>query len=232
MDYGQKIRVLVVEDEEEIRQLMLEHFNDSGLESMGLPSGEQIMDTLSQFRPNVVMLDQVMPGKSGRELITEIRSHHLWSEIPIMMVTGLNSEADKVAALDLGADDYITKPFSLKEAVARAHALVRRSYQSHKMNLSTLVVGPVCVDFKSHRVTRDGEELQLTLTEFKILAELVKCIGQVVSRDRIRERALGNLNVSDRTIDVHMAAVRKKLGGVGEAIETVRGVGYRLTPRN
>ena len=225
-----KIRVLVIEDEGEIRNLIVDHFVNAGLEAVGLDNGNSVLSALDEIRPQVILLDQMMPGKSGKQIVSEIRSHPNWSELPIMIVTGLNSEADKIAALDLGADDYLTKPFSLKEAVARANALVRRSWQSHKSQVKNLVVGELTVDLTAHKVFYKSQELQLTLTEFRILAELLRQVGQVLTRDRLRERALGNLNVSDRTIDVHMASVRKKLGSLGEQIETVRGVGYRLTP--
>jgi DNA-binding response OmpR family regulator len=231
MAVNDKIKVLIVEDEEEIRALIEDHFQEAGMQTLSLENGEKIMTAIETFSPQIILLDNIMPGKTGKELIAEIRSHSQWSEIPIMMITGLNSEADKIAALDIGADDYITKPFSLKEAVARANALVRRRWQSHKSQIKNLVFGPIEIDLKAHKVVRGGLEIPFTLTEFRILTELVKQVGQVITRDRLRERALGNLNVSDRTIDVHMASVRKKLDGLGDNIETVRGVGYRLTPQ-
>jgi len=225
---GSTLRVLVVEDEQEIREFLISQFVECGAAAEGLPSGEAILQALEAFQPTVVLLDQMMPGKSGREVIAEIRTHARFSEVPIMMVTGLDSEAEKIQALELGADDYVTKPFSIRELIARAHALERRAQVAHKSQQKNLVVKDLTVDFAAHRVLHRGKEVQLTLTEFKILCELLKQSGQVLSRDKLRERALGNLNVTDRTIDVHMASLRKKLEEMGDSIETVRGVGYRM----
>ena len=222
------LRVLIVEDETEIREFLVSQFIDAGAAAHGLPSGDMILQALESFQPNVIMLDQMMPGKSGRDVIREIRGHARFSEIPIMMVTGLDGEAEKIQALEMGADDYVTKPFSVKELIARANALVRRSQSTHRSQQKNLTVKDLTVDFSAHRVLLRGNEVALTLTEFKILWELLRQSGQVLTRDKLRERALGNLNVTDRTIDVHMASLRKKLDDMGESIETVRGVGYRM----
>jgi len=222
------LKVLIVEDESEIREFLISQFIDSGSLAVGLPSGDQVLQTLESFQPNVVLLDQMMPGKSGREIINEIRSSARFSETPIMMVTGLDGEAEKIQALEMGADDYVTKPFSVKELIARAQALVRRAKAAHKQTQKNLVVKDLTVDFSAHKVLLRGTEIPLTLTEFKILCELLRQSGQVLTRDKLRERALGNLNVTDRTIDVHMASLRKKLEDMGDSIETVRGVGYRM----
>jgi two-component system alkaline phosphatase synthesis response regulator PhoP len=224
------LRVLVIEDEEEIREFLVSQFNEVGNQAMGLSSGEAVIASLENFGPSVILLDQMMPGKSGRDVIREIRSHARFSETPIMMVTGLDSEQEKIEALEMGADDYVTKPFSVKEVIARAQALVRRAKAAHKSQQKNLNVGELSIDFTAHRVTMAEQEVPLTLTEFKILCELLKQQGQVLTRDKLRERALGNLNVTDRTIDVHMASLRKKLAHMGEKIETVRGVGYRMAP--
>lgn len=222
------LRVLVIEDEEEIREFLVSQFIEVGNQATGLSSGEAVIQSMESFQPSVILLDQMMPGKSGRDVIREIRSHARFSETPIMMVTGLDSEQEKIEALEMGADDYVTKPFSVKEVIARAQALVRRSKAAHKSQQKNLTVGELNIDFTAHRVMMRGQEVPLTLTEFKILCELLKQQGQVLTRDKLRERALGNLNVTDRTIDVHMASLRKKLAEMGDKIETVRGVGYRM----
>lgn len=225
------IRVLVVEDEGEIREFLVSQLTESGAVALGAANGDNLMSKIETFKPSLLLLDQMMPGKSGKEIIQEIRANAAYSEMPIMMVTGLDAEADKILALELGADDYVTKPFSVKEVIARCHALVRRSRAAHKSHQRNLSVGDLTVDFSAHRVTKSGSEVPLTLTEFKILVELLKQSGQVLTRDKLRERALGNLNVTDRTIDVHMASLRKKLDEMGDSIETVRGVGYRMAVR-
>jgi two-component system alkaline phosphatase synthesis response regulator PhoP len=222
------VKVLVIEDEQEIREFLVGQFIEQGLEAMGLESGDGIISKLEAFNPNVILLDQMMPGKSGADVIREIRSSARFSEIPIMMVTGLDGESEKVRALEMGADDYVTKPFSAREVMARANALVRRSSGSHKQQQKNISIKDLSIDFSAHKVLLRGQEVPLTLTEFKILGELLRQSGQVLTRDRLREKALGNLNVTDRTIDVHMASLRKKLEEMGDAIETVRGVGYRM----
>ncbi|PIS09837.1 MAG: DNA-binding response regulator [Bdellovibrio sp. CG10_big_fil_rev_8_21_14_0_10_47_8] len=225
----EKMRVLIVEDESEIREFLVSQFTEAGAAAQGLPSGENILQALEAFQPTIVLLDQMMPGKSGREIVAEVRRHARFCELPIIIVTGLDGEAEKIQALELGADDYVTKPFSVRELIARSHALVRRSQAAHRSQQNNLVVKELVVDFSAHRVTKSGKEVPLTLTEFKILCELLKQSGQVLTRDKLRERALGNLNVTDRTIDVHMASLRKKLDEMGDSIETVRGVGYRMS---
>lgn len=223
-----ELRVLVIEDEAEIREFLVSQFLELGAAAQGLASGEAIVQSLEAFLPTVVLLDQMMPGKSGKQVISEIRSHARFSELPIMVVTGLDGEEEKIQALEMGADDYVIKPFSVRELIARAQALARRAKAAHKSQQKNLVVKDLTVDFTSHRVLYKNKEVALTLTEFKILCELLKQSGQVLSRDCLRERALGNLNVTDRTIDVHMASLRKKLEDMGDSIETVRGVGYRM----
>lgn len=222
------LKVLVIEDESEIREFLISQFSEAGAMAHGLSSGDQILQALEKIEPSIILLDQMMPGKSGKEIIHEVRSSARFSETPIMMVTGIDGEAEKILALDMGADDYVTKPFSIKELISRANALVRRAKAAHKKNQKNLAIKDLTVDFSAHRVLLNGNEIQLTLTEFKILCELLKQSGQVLTRDKLRERALGNLNVTDRTIDVHMASLRKKLETMGDSIETVRGVGYRM----
>lgn len=223
-------RVLVIEDENEIREFLVSQLEENGMRAMGLPSGDELRQALEVFQPHAVLLDQMMPGKSGREIVREIRAHVQFADLPIMMVTGLDAEVEKVESLSEGADDYVTKPFSIREVIARINALVRRSQAAHRANQKSIVVRDLTVDLVAHRVSLRGKEVPLTLTEFKILVELLRQCGQVLTRDRLREKALGNLNVTDRTIDVHMASLRKKLEEIGELIETVRGVGYRLAP--
>lgn len=223
-------RVLVIEDEAEIREFLVSQLEENGMRAMGLASGEEVKNAIEVFKPHAILLDQMMPGKSGREIVREIRSNVQYADIPIMMVTGLDAEVEKVESLSDGADDYVTKPFSIREVIARINALVRRSQAAHLAQQKSIAVRDLVVDLIAHRVSLRGKEVPLTLTEFKILVELLRQCGQVLTRDRLREKALGNLNVTDRTIDVHMASLRKKLEEIGDLIETVRGVGYRMAP--
>jgi two-component system, OmpR family, phosphate regulon response regulator PhoB len=220
------LRILIVEDEPDIREAVQASLLSEGFSVTALDNGSDVLPTMRQSKPDIVLLDQILPGKTGVEVVRELRAEQQFARTPIMMVTGLAGEDDKVLALDIGADDYLTKPFSMKELSARIKALARRAEIDAKQD--RLQKDRLVVDFAAHRVTMDGGEVQLTLTEFKILAELLKQSGTVLTRERLRERALGNLNVTDRTIDVHMASLRKKLTDIGDKIETVRGVGYRF----
>lgn len=227
MTEGQ-LKVLVVEDDREILELLMNHFRTNGVEAVGLESGRDVLVHVENFKPHVMLLDQMMPGKTGKEVVYEVRTNARFSDLPIMMVTGVLGEEQKLEALEQGADDYLTKPFSMKELIARIKALVRRAQSAHKAQQKNISLKDLSIDLGAHKVALRGSEVQLTLTEFKILCELIRQSGQVLTRDRLREKALGNLNVTDRTIDVHMASLRKKLSDMGDSIETVRGVGYRL----
>jgi DNA-binding response OmpR family regulator len=219
---------MMIEDEFDLRDAVIEDLKTKGFDVTGLPDGQNFLQVILDFKPDVLLLDQLLPGKSGQEILKEIRANPKTSGLAILMLTGLNSEEQIVAALNLGADDYVTKPFSNKELSARITALARRAKGGSQAEQKQLAVKDLLIDLASYRVTLKGVELALTLTEFKILCELIRQSGQVLTRDRLRERALGNLNVSDRTIDVHMASLRKKLSDMGADIETVRGVGYRM----
>lgn len=220
------MKVMVVEDEKDIRDILRGLLEEEGFQVVALEDGMSILDDLDRSLPDLLLMDHILPGKSGIEAVREVRACDRFSRIPIIMVTGLSGEDEKVAALETGADDYVTKPFFPKELAARIKALARRS--ALDTTRDKIVKGALTMDFSAHRVTLNDQDVALTLTEFKILAELLKQSGQVLSREKLRERALGNLNVTDRTIDVHMASLRKKLGALGDQIETVRGVGYRF----
>jgi DNA-binding response OmpR family regulator len=221
-------RVLIVEDEKDIRELMRSTLEDEegfAVEECG--SGDQVVAMLEKLKPELVLVDQMLPGKLGTDVIREIRTKAHLHLTPIIMVTGCDSEEEKVQGLNAGADDYITKPFSRKELIARVRAVLRRSQLSN-MDAVKLEYKDLTIDTVEHRVTLAGEEVSLTLTEFKILAELIIHTGKVLSRTELCENVLGRLNVTDRTIDVHVASLRKKLKSRGDDIQTVRGVGYRV----
>ena len=228
------MKVMVVEDERDIRDILKNLLEEEGFQVVTFENGMNILEDIRINQPDLLLLDQILPGKTGVEAVREVRSSDLYATLPIIMVTGLSGEDEKVNALDVGADDYVTKPFYPKELAARIKALARRSsfvqeapLANSKDEKERIVRENIVMDFSAHRVWVDESEIALTLTEFKILSELLKQSGQVLTREKLRERALGNLNVTDRTIDVHMASLRKKLGDVGNRIETVRGVGYR-----
>ena len=220
-------KVLVVDDEPGVRDYLVSTLIEQGCEAHGVEDGDNIISVLTTFSPNIVLLDYSLPGKSGVEVIQVVRSNQSFASLPIIMVTGFGGEAEKVAALEFGADDCVVKPFSPKELFARIRAVLRRVPDEEDVNC--LENGKLVIDLRSHKVLLCGTEIYLTLTEFRILTELLREKGKVLTRDRLRETALGNLNVTDRTIDVHMAALRKKLAQHAPIIETVRGVGYRYS---
>jgi DNA-binding response OmpR family regulator len=225
---GDSVKILLIEDEDDLRDALSEDLGSQGFQVKALGHGNNAVQVLNEYAPDLLILDQVLPGKSGQEILVEVRAQVKFAEMPILILTGLTAEEQIVLALNRGADDYMTKPFSTKELTARISALVRRAKMQHKSQLQQMVIKELVVDLSTHKVTLSGQPVPLTLTEFKILCELIRQTGNVLTRDRLRERALGNLNVSDRTIDVHMASLRKKLEGMGTEIETVRGVGYRM----
>ncbi len=237
----QKIKVLVVEDELEIRRILKELLEAQGFAVETLSSGNAIIHQLDAHTPQALLVDQMMPGLSGTEVIKLIRAEERFQNLPIIMVTALTGEEEKVFALDLGADDYVTKPFQARELGARIHAVVRRSMARQNVlpkheptteaspgEVGELRQGPIRVELRSYRAFVGDQELHLTLTEYKILLELLRQSEDVLTREQLRDRALEGAHVTDRTIDVHMASLRKKLGAPGELIETVRGVGYRM----
>ncbi len=219
---------MMIEDDREVRELTAKVLMEQGFSVLALENCEGMIDHLKGYRPQALLLDQLLPGKSGVEAVQEVRNHPEFRRLAIVILTGLGSEEDKVAALDSGADDYVTKPYMPKELGARIKAVVRRAEEARSDE--RFVAGSLAFDFGSHRVFLGDDEVVLTLTEFRILGELLREQGQVLSRERLRERALGNLSVTDRTIDVHIASLRRKLLSLGDSIATVRGVGYRFTP--
>jgi len=174
------------------------------------------------------VLDLMMPGIDGIEVCRMIRSNPATSAIPIIMLTARAAEADRIVGLEIGADDYITKPFSPRELVARVKAVLRRTRPAEELP-QTIRQGDILIDLSRHEVACCGNPVSLTATEFKILQTLASRPGRVFSRDEIIDSAIGDdNNVFDRTIDVHVTAIRKKLGKQGDVIETVRGFGYKF----
>ena len=219
------MKVLVVEsDQETARQIDL-FLKNSKHDVCHIPSGERLFESIEISKPDIILLDQLLPGNTGHELLKEMRARQSYGEIPVIMLASQHSINEQIKCFELGADDYIVKPFAPEVLLARMDAVLRRY---HKRRTDRLVSKDLSIDFDTHKVELAGTEIPLTLTEFKILSELLRESGRVLTRDNLREKALGNLNVTDRTIDVHMASIRKKLDERGQSIQTVRGVGYRF----
>lgn len=219
--------ILCVEDDTSIRDLMIYALNSAGFEAKGLGSGGELFEETRRGRPRLIMLDIMLPGEDGIEILRRLRSDTLTADIPVIMATAKGTEYDKAVGLDLGADDYLAKPFGMMEMVSRVRAVLRRSERQEETR--TLKVGSLSLSTAAHSVTADGRKIQLTLKEFEILRHLMENLGMVLTRDRLLETVWGMDYAGEtRTVDVHIGTLRTKLGSCGDYIETVRGVGYRM----
>ena len=222
-------RILVVEDEADIAQLIkhtLERAGDAAVEVVG--TGDAALRSVGESRPDLVILDLNLPSIDGSEVCRLIRGRPATSSLPIIILTARSSEADRVAGLDLGADDYVTKPFSLRELAARVRAVLRR--QPARATPPTLYRGRhLLADFDAVAVSVDGQPVRLTRREFELLRCLVENRNRVLSRDRLLARVWGyEQYIETRSVDVHVGRLRSKLGAAGAQIETVVGLGYRF----
>jgi two-component system phosphate regulon response regulator PhoB len=220
--------VLVIDDEPEIVKLVDYNLTKAGYLVLTARDGEGGLTAAKKHRPDLVILDVMMPGMDGWEVCRKLRQDPETSTLPILMLTAKAEEGDRVLGLELGADDYVTKPFGVRELGARVKALFRRA-EAAGQPAEVLKSGKLVIDSARHVVTAAGKAVELTATEFNLLRALAERAGRVLSREDLISKARGeDAAVIDRTIDVHVAALRKKLGKQGELIETVRGVGYRL----
>ena len=220
--------VLIVEDDPDIAEGLRYNLEREGLEVRVALTGEQGLAAALDPKgaPALVILDLMLPGMSGSELCRRLRREPATRRTPIIMLTALASEADRVAGLDLGADDYISKPFSVRELLARVRAVLRRSDESASARYED---GRLTIDFEDMRVVRDGEPVRLTRKEFSLLAALARAAGRVATRQQLLDNVWGYEYYGDtRTLDVHIRRLRQKLGPCGDSIETVVGVGYRF----
>ncbi|MGZ3693263.1 MAG: response regulator transcription factor [Bdellovibrionota bacterium] len=221
-------KVLVVEDEEDIRNLIVMHLSREGHEVQSCADGREALQLLKKEKFNLAVLDWMLPGMSGLEVIRELRKISDHDSVAILMVTAKSTNADLILGLEAGADDYLVKPFELSVLTARARALLRRTEKKE----AQLELGPLVIDEAAHEARLDGQIISLTPYEFKLLATLVQNKGRVLTRDQlIAEVQGGGVAVVERAIDTHVFGLRKKLGECGDMIETVRGVGYRVSVR-
>ena len=220
--------VVVIDDEKDLIELVRYNLEKEGFDVIGAMNGEAGLEIARQHRPNLILLDLMLPGMDGLEVCRRIRSDNSTVRIPIIILTAKADEPDRIVGLELGADDYITKPFSPRELAARVKAVLRRA-GDHQEPAEVIRRGDLLVDVARHEVSCKGAKVSLTATEFRILQFLASRPGRVYSRNEIMDAAMGHDSaVLDRTIDVHVAAIRKKLGKCGELIETLRGVGYKF----
>ena len=220
--------ILVIDDEKDLIELVRYNLEKEGFDVIAANDGQSGLEVVKRHRPDLVVLDLMMPGLDGLQVCQRLRSDPRSGRIPVIMLTAKATEADRVVGLELGADDYITKPFSPREVVARVKAVLRRSTPEHNQQ-QVIRSGDLTIDLGGHEVSYRGQRVALTATEFRILEFLAARPGRVFSRDEIIDAALGNETaVFDRTIDVHITAIRRKLGQGSEQIETVRGFGYKF----
>ncbi len=220
--------IYCVEDDTGIRELVVYTLNSTGLAATGFPDGAAFFEALERELPELVLLDVMLPGVDGFEILKKLRIKESTREIPVVMLTARGAEYDKVKFLDAGADDYVTKPFGMMELLSRVKAVLRRA-GSKKESEDMLRAGGVEVDVKRHAVLAGGESVTLTLKEFELLRRLMENKNIVLTRDKLLESVWGyDFDGETRTVDVHVRTLRQKLGVYGDIVETVRGVGYRL----
>lgn len=221
--------IYYVEDDDNIRGLALYALRQQGIEAEGFSCDSEFRAAVARRVPDAVLLDIMLPDTDGLEIMRRLRSDSATASVPIMMLTAKDSELDKVVALDGGADDYLTKPFSLMEFTSRCRALLRRGGMSHGAEPETLSVGGIELSPSRREVRVDGCGLKLTLREFDLLEYLMRRPGVVFSRENLMRSVWGwDFDGGSRTVDVHVQTLRQKLGPRAHRIETVRGVGYRF----
>ena len=223
-------RILVVEDESDLLDAVVFTLKKEGMKPVGAATGEEALRLVEEKRPDLVLLDLMLPGMDGLEVCRRLRSSEDTARIPIIMVTAKAEETDAVIGLGVGADDYVRKPFGLKEIAARIRAVLRRAEEPTDPAPKIVQVDELEVDPSRHEVRLQGESIVCTATEFRLLLHLAKRPGRVYSRPQLLEQAIGNdVIVVERNIDVHISALRRKLQDYGERIVTVRGVGYKFS---
>jgi DNA-binding response OmpR family regulator len=222
--------VLVVDDERDLADLVTLNLQRGGYDVLTSYDGADAVDLARREVPDAIVLDLMLPGIDGTEVTRRLKADERTAAIPIVMLTAKSEETDIVVGLTLGADDYITKPFSMKVLMARLATILRRSESTPQPETNGLLrAGPIEIDTSKHVVRNEGEDVRLTLTEFKLLTALVLARGRVLNRNQLMDKALGtDVCVTDRAIDVHITSIRRKLGTSSWLVHTVRGVGYRL----
>jgi DNA-binding response OmpR family regulator len=220
--------ILVIDDEPELVKLLDYNLSKAGYLVLSAKDGESGLAAARKHAPDAIILDIMMPGVDGWEVCKRLRQDPATAALPLLMLTAKGEEGDRVLGLELGADDYVTKPFGVRELIARVKALLRR-LEAAAASPEVLKAGKLVIDSSRRTVSAGGKLVALTATEFNLLKALAEKEGRVISREDLLSLARGDdVAVMDRTVDVHVAALRKKLGKHGEMIETVRGVGYRL----
>ena len=232
-------KILMIEDEPNIRELVLYNLSQNGYEGLAAEDGLQGLEMARREKPDLILLDIMLPGKNGYDICRELRAEG--NKTPIIMLTAKNDEIDKVLGLEFGADDYISKPFGIRELMARIKAVLRRYESGPEQEAANgsgsargagIAIGDLVINIDSHEVTLGGKSLELTLKEFDLLRVLAENRGRVMSRDQLLDKVWGFEYIGEtRTVDVHIRYLRRKLGDEdkdGKYIQTVRGIGYKI----
>jgi two-component system phosphate regulon response regulator PhoB len=222
-------RILVVDDEADITALVAYHLAKAGYRVTTAANGRDALAAAREERPDLLVLDLMLPGVSGYDVLGELRRREETKDIGVILLTARKEEPDRIRGLSLGADDYLPKPFSPQELVLRVGAVLRRLAAPAVASGGLLSAGPIVLDRTAHRVTAGGAEVELTATEFKLLRTLLEREGRVQSRAQLLETVWhAQPDIQTRTVDMHVQRLRQKLGRAGDSIETVRGAGYRF----
>ena len=222
-------KIYIVEDEPDIRETLEYNFSNEGFEVFTAPDGEEALSNIKKVLPDVLILDLMLPGVSGLDVCKSIRADDDIRDMSIIMLTAKGEEIDRVIGFELGADDYVTKPFSVRELILRVKVLLKKQRESLVEN-KLVTFGPIRIDLDAHELKINDKEIVLTALEFKLLQHLVKRKGRVQTREQLLGDVWGySAEVTTRTVDTHIKRLREKLGNTSDYIQTIRGVGYRFS---
>ena len=221
-------KVFIVEDEPDLRDTLKYNLENEGFSVEAFSNGEDFLSSVDKNKPNLVILDLMLPGLSGLDVCRKLRSNDNYDGIGIVMLTAKSEEIDRIVGFELGADDYVTKPFSVRELILRVKVLLKKRTDDGA-NEEIIEFGPILMNLEAHEVSIDGKIVNLTALEFKLLKHLLKRKGRVQTRDQLLGDVWGySSEVTTRTVDTHIKRLREKLGEPGDLIQTIRGVGYRF----
>ena len=221
-------KIYIVEDEPDLKDALTFNFENEGFKVNSFSDGESCLKEIKRKKPDLVILDLMLPGISGLDVCREIRTSDTFNDIAVIMLTAKGEEIDRIVGFELGADDYVTKPFSVRELILRVKVILKKQSEM-SANEKTIEYGPILMNLDAHNVTVDGKDIILTALEFKLLKHLLKRRGRVQTRDQLLADVWGlSSEVTTRTVDTHIKRLREKLGEVGNLIQTIRGVGYRF----
>lgn len=224
-----KSLILVIEDDADIRELVQYNLEREGFGVLVARDGREGLELAKRKTPALITLDLMLPGLSGLDVCKQLRAFAPTSGMKVIMLTAKGEEGDIVVGLEMGADDYLTKPFSVKELVARVRAVLRRGRVNAEPRAEHLHAGPVGIHLANHEVRIGGKAVRMTLSEFRLLSTLISVPGRVFTRDQLLDKMTGGeAIIIDRNVDVHIRAIRKKMGRHGDCIEAIRGVGYKF----